>query len=52
MIELMSWKGVTSNCVLGEVIWKAVSQQQSVRNLETQMVSQVLEIEHCWFIHD
>lgn len=36
-------KGVASNCVGGEDIWRAVSQQQSVQNLETQMVSQVLE---------
>lgn len=52
MIEMMRQKGVTSNCDVGEVIWRAVSQQHSVQNLETQMVSQVLELEHCWFIHD
>lgn len=52
MIELMSQKGVISDCTGGDVIWRAVSQQQSVRNLDTQMVSQVFEIEHCWFIHD
>lgn len=47
MIEMIRQKGVASNCVGGEVIRRAVSQQQSVQNLETQMVSEVLELEHC-----
>lgn len=44
--------GVIFICVGAEVIWRAVSQQQRVQNLETQMVSQVLQLEHCWFIYD
>lgn len=43
-LEMIRQDRATSNYVCGEVIWRAVSQQQSVQNLETQLVSQVLEL--------